>query len=312
MNNKINYILEKIRRVKSDMHSLERHVNTLHENSQRHTFLSSDRTLLLHEIQQIHDETNKLEYEFSLLESDVLELNIQAETKRESESLPRNLGIVAKGLGNDDGFLGTQRLEAMQGIIPRDLRQSQLLLLEKFGHYPCYATLLALPSDKEAIRYFTDFSRELEILSAKNCLIIGIGKKNSSTQSDSKDWEVTINEQVYEGYSMKVAHIFDIQVDKFPCLLIFQDLRSSDHVIINLKDLTAEQISQEFRPIFSAIKKAGSEKESPLKALVQLRVQKHVKNASKSIISELKQVAGHSFDKLAETLVSATIESLLK
>jgi len=132
------------------------------------------------------------------------------------------------------------------------LREWWHSILRDYGRYSCYAIFLALPSDKEIIRYLIDFGNEIDIISGEDCLVIALGKSefrrsgfDEKIQQPSiperfsnfleEMWSAAIKEQVSKGYSVKVAQLFNIEITKFPCLLIFQDIRSSDHALITLK-----------------------------------------------------------------------------
>jgi hypothetical protein len=49
-------------------------------------------------------------------------------------------------------------------------------IAEQYGRYPCIATLLALPADREAIRYATEFGDELDAISQEHRLVIALSK----------------------------------------------------------------------------------------------------------------------------------------
>ena len=58
----------------------------------------------------------------------------------------------------------------------RSVREWWHDVLRNYGYYSCYAIFLALPSDKEIIRYLTDYGRELDLISGENCLVIALSK----------------------------------------------------------------------------------------------------------------------------------------
>lgn len=134
-------------------------------------------------------------------------------------------------------------------------------------HYSCYGIFLLLPSDKEAIRYITNFSDELDLISAADCLIITMSSINfqiSNLHSLSKTWSSVLETQITDGQSIKVANLFNIDYDEFPCLLLFKDIWNEERLTIRLHDRTAEEVATLMRRIFSIIHKAVREKQDPL------------------------------------------------
>ena len=111
-------------------------------------------------------------------------------------------------------------------------------ILRDYDHrYSCSAIFIILPSDKEAIRYLSDFGTEIDIISGDDCLVIVLGKaefKRSGfdekmqrpTMSErltsflEEAWKVAINDHVSKGYSVKIAQLFKVEINQFPCLLV--------------------------------------------------------------------------------------------
>jgi len=182
-------------------------------------------------------------------------------------------------------------------------------LIRNHGFYRCCATPLILPSDKEAIRYFSRFDKEVDLISGESCLVIVFGDMEVNiSQFNSILWNATLTEHIYEGYSTKIAQLFRIGFDKFPCLVLFRDIRSSDHVIVALQGLSVEEIAEKMRTVFSIIQEAVSKNESPLNAVVTHRDRENLLNKGRSVVSELQNLAG----KTLETAVEAWMKSTFK
>jgi hypothetical protein len=199
------------------------------------------------------------------------------------------------------------------------------ILREYKQRYSCFAIFLVLPSDKETIRYLTDFGNELDIISGEDCLVIAIGKSEfrrsgfdervqkptTSEQISSfldEMWNATIREQVSKGYSVKIAQLFSIEVDKFPCLLMFKDIRSSSHLIITLKGMTADEIANRMRSIFSIIHKASTNKIDPLEALAQNQNSETFRKAGENILNKVSGFTEKTFETAIEAWISASIK----
>ncbi len=199
------------------------------------------------------------------------------------------------------------------------------ILREYKQHYSCFAIFLVLPSDKETIRYLTDFGNELDIISGEDCLVIAIGKsefrrsgfdekvQNPTTAEKVSSfldemWNAAIKEHVSKGYSAKIAQLFNIEVDQFPCLLVFKDIRSSNHLLITLKGMAAEEIAGRMRSIFSIIHKAVANKVDPLEALAQNQNEETFKKAGKTILNKVTGFAEKTFETAMEAWINASVK----
>jgi hypothetical protein len=202
------------------------------------------------------------------------------------------------------------------------LRQWWHGILSNHGKYACYAIFLALPSDKETIRYLTKFGRELDLLSGENCLVIALGKtefKRFDLDVEVQDtkrepnffdklWNAVMKEQIEEGYSIKIAQLFEIGFNQFPCLLLFQDIRSPNHVVVTFKGMTAEEIAEKIRSLFSAVQKAILEKQNPLEAVESIQSQESFRKTGQTIVGGLRSIAGKTFETAMEAWIRATIK----
>jgi hypothetical protein len=190
-----------------------------------------------------------------------------------------------------------------------ELREWWHHILRTNGYYECYGIFLTLPADKEALRYLTDFSRELDIITGADCLIIALGKSEFKVSNfDAKNWSLSINEQTEEGYSVKIAEFFGLDLLKFPCLLIFRDIRSPRHVVISLAKMTAEQIADEMRSIFSIIHKAVADKISPLDAIVEHQHMEKLRQTRQTIAGKVTGFAGKTFETAMEAWIGTVIK----
>lgn len=199
--------------------------------------------------------------------------------------------------------------QTFQEESPRSLREWWHSVIREHGHYKCYSIFLVLPSDKEAINYLSEFGKELDIISGDDCLVIAFGKTKFKGQKfDEKIWSDVINEYVDEGISVKIAKMFKIEFTQFPCLLIFKDIRTPEHVIITLKDSTSESIATNMRQVFSVINKAVSKKQDPIHALSLKRKSDSLQKTGLSFISEVQSFAGKTLETAMEAFIKANVQ----
>jgi len=182
-------------------------------------------------------------------------------------------------------------------------------VMRTHGRYSCYAFFLVLPSDKETIRYLTEFGIELNMISGEDCLVIVFGKGELNfSQFDEKLWRMNMEEQISKGYSTKVAELFNIGFDQFPCLVIFRDIRSPEHIIATLKDMKTEEISETMREVFSLIRQATTNKADALTAIENHRNQERLGKTGNTILSQIRSVAG----KTLQTALEAWLKAIIK
>ncbi len=182
-------------------------------------------------------------------------------------------------------------------------------ILRDYERYSCYAIFLMLPFDKEAIRYLVNFGRELDLISGENCLLIALGKTEFRRSGfDEKAWNTTLEEYISEGYSIKVAQLFDINLLEFPCLVVFQDIRSPNHIVVTLKGLTVDQIATQMRSLFSVIQYASSNKQEPLGAIESHRDKENFLRRGNKIISKIRSFAGKTFEIAIEAWIKAIVK----
>lgn len=207
---------------------------------------------------------------------------------------------------NDDRWIGWDPHKYRSDPSFRsELRNWWHEILREKGKYYCYIILLALSSDKEAIRYFKDYGKEIDFITGDKCLVIAL---TSSAITEIKSWEHTMNEYIDGGYSVKVAQLFDVTLDKFPALLVFQDIRSSEHMLYSLSDKSAEEISKIMRAILSIIHKAIANDVLPLEALKNQNLKDDVNKTGQAIFGSIKSITS----KTLETVFQTVIETMIK
>jgi len=181
-------------------------------------------------------------------------------------------------------------------------------ILRKHGYHSCFAIFLLLPSDKEAITYLSEFGKELDLISGENCLVIAFGKTEfKGPKFDEKAWITTLDEHVTEGISIKIAKLFDVEFTQFPCLIIFKDIRSPEHIIVTLKGVTSKDIAEKLREVFSIINIAISKNENPVHALSSKRKKEKFQKTGLSILSEVQSFAGKTLDTMMEAFIKTSI-----
>lgn len=215
-----------------------------------------------------------------------------------------NLAIARVGV-SPEGWLGKNDFE-----IKHSLRDWWHKLLRGYGNYSCYGIFLLLPSDKEAIKYFVEFGDELDLITASDCLIIAFSENEFHTpitHYDDQIWQSVIGQQISEGHSVKVAKHFGIEYEKFPCLVLFKDIRSPNHLIISLKNSSTDEIAAKLRKTFSIVHKAANLKLDPLEAIHRENNKEVFMQKGQSIISDIRSMVGKTF----ETGIEAWIKSSL-
>ena len=191
----------------------------------------------------------------------------------------------------------------------RSLREWWHEILRNCGRYSCYATFLALPADEEMVRYLTDFGSEIDLISGENCLVIALSKNTFKTFGvNRQEWQVLANEHIQKGHSIKIAKLFQVRLDEFPCLLMFEDVRTSQHVTISLKGETAEEIAIRMRVVFSIVQEAITEGKSPLKILESRRRKKELLRKGEAVVSMFRALTEKTFESAIEAWIEASMK----
>jgi hypothetical protein len=203
------------------------------------------------------------------------------------------------------------------------LRNWWFQILRDYGRYPCYAFFLLLPADKEAYNYLTENTEEINLLSGNSCLVLIIcGQAFFITTGGDETFRVdmyTLPEGEnysnyikkltnYVGsslqrsmeYSPEIARYFEIPFDLLPCMVIFKDIRTPEHVVVDLRNMNENEISMALREVFSIIDRAVSKGKYPLRELRRNRKLFVLQQEGKSIISEVRVIAEKTIEKAME------------
>lgn len=184
-----------------------------------------------------------------------------------------------------------------------------VLRLAGNAKYGCYIIFLLLPSDQEARRYLASFGKELDLLSGEHCLVIALGEDEFRRSGfDETMWREALDKHISEGHSVTVAKLFGVKFDSFPCIVVFRDIRSPQHVLVSLKDLTSEEIAQKLRALFSVIGDAIVSGEDPVDYIERSQQKEDFLKKGKSIISGLRTFAGNSFQTAIEAWLKSVIQ----
>lgn len=276
----------------------------------------------------LQSKADELSQIFSTINDQILQINVQTvenllpsftddiQSCQESIVIASSkLSQISESLQNSANNLVTAD-RAEHVAIARDSDSNSLRnwwhsILREHGKYSIFGIFLVLPGDAETIRYLVD-SEEIHLVSGKNCLIIGLGNKQVQPAFSVEAWKQVIQEQVSEGHSLTVAKIFGINISDFPCLLLFEDIRKSHYIQVSLKGMTANEISEKLRIIFTSVDNAVTAKNKPLLALQVLRIGDKFRKNGNVIISELRKLAGISLESAIESIISATVKSIIK
>ena len=83
----------------------------------------------------------------------------------------------------------------------------------------------------------------------------------------------------------------NIELLNFPCLLIFQDICFSEHALITLKGMVAEEIAQRMYATFSIIYTAATDKKPIIDTLAYHQNSEALRKAGKTIFSKASGIA---------------------
>lgn len=282
--------------------------------------------VLIKEVLALVDERNQVEKELaaSIESGEKIRLSVRRDeiVNKLKELSPKVQALsstisssvaVSAVVGNVIGILiGDDNAVVNQVFTKKDshsLRTWWHSILREFGKYPCYAIFLLLPSDKEAINYFSEFGKELDLLSGKDCLVIAFGKTEfKGPKFDETNWSTFVDEHVSEGISITLAKVFNVEYTQFPCLILFKDIRQPEHVVFSLKDCTTENIAQDMRQVFSIINKAVSKEQDPIHALSLFRKTENFQKTGLSIVNGIQSFAGKTLDTAMEAYIKASIK----
>lgn len=169
-------------------------------------------------------------------------------------------------------------------------------LLREQRKYSCYSIFLGLPSDKETMRYLTEYRDDLQIISNSTTLVMTTGSdKFLHVDINGESLSIEID---YE----KITRMFGADYAMFPCMVVFEGLSSSNRVHIILNGMTAEEIFEKMKMIFSIIQKSVREKKSPLEAIQQHKNDERLKYAGKTVIGAVNKIVGHTYTTIIQEL----------
>jgi hypothetical protein len=191
----------------------------------------------------------------------------------------------------------------------KELRNWWHNILRHHGHYKGYLLFLTLPSNEEANRYLRDFGQELHLITGKKVLVIILTDMAILRHDFDKNLlPIAVNNQVMQGHSLKMAEQFGVKIDEFPCMLFFENISSSEHILLTLKQLTSLEIAAYIRNIIDVINAAVKTKSSPSTALKQyLRDMSQVKVTNK-IFGALKELPIKTLSVAIETWLKSIIQ----
>lgn len=170
-------------------------------------------------------------------------------------------------------------------------------LVREQRKYSCYAIFLVLPSDKEAIRYLTEYSSDLHIFSSSNALVMTIGSDGYlHTNIDGKKLSVEI-----KNYA-KLTRVFDIDYTAIPCMIVFEGLNSPNRMPVMLKGMTAEETSEKMKAIFSIIEKSAREQKSPIVVLQKHKNDEKLRHLGKTVIGTASNIFEFTYTTIIQEL----------
>ena len=184
----------------------------------------------------------------------------------------------------------------------RSFREWWQTILRTSGKFPCYAIFFTLQSDEEVNHYLLNFGKELAIVTGKDCLVIVLGNSYFFTigninfgESEYDDYYVEFMEKyICDGESERVAKLFGVTLGQFPCVIFFQDIRSSKFLLLPLQNLSTQDIAKEFRNIFSNIRSefGARPQNETLNIIERYLFRKGLKENGDQIIYYIKSLIG--------------------
>lgn len=189
------------------------------------------------------------------------------------------------------------------------LREWWHQIIRRYGTYLSYAMILALQSDEEIVHYLKRFGKELHLITGENCLVITLTKLGFMQYgADDEFMPLAVDEHIVEGYCLQVSRLFNIRFDEFPCLLLFRDIRKPEHIKVSLKGLSAEEIAQEMRELFSVVDEAARQDKDILEAVDRHSRKQAVSEKTKAIWSGIQGFAGKTLETIMEAFVKASVK----
>ena len=197
--------------------------------------------------------------------------------------------------------------------VPSKLREWWHQILREHGRYKCYAVFLALPSDEELAYYLLRSGKEIDLISGEDCLVLVFSALRFVHVGPNQNvWRLSVSEHVDKGYSVRLAEIPNIRLDEFPCLVLFRDVRSPEHVTIDLRGLTVDDIIRSMRVVFSVVQVAALNQQDPLAAVESYRDNQRFIHNGKTIIGKVGKFAGKTVEAIMEAYIEAYAKAGVK
>jgi hypothetical protein len=201
-------------------------------------------------------------------------------------------------------------IEPLKAKDPSSVRKWWHKILREEGRYACYALFLVLPSDKDTIHYLLQYGTELDLITGDDCLVISLGdtQVKRSDGLGRESWGEMVKQHVGKGYSVKMAQFLGIDLDDFPCFVIFEDIRSSKHIAITLKGMGTKEIAEKMRSVFSTIHKALANKQSPIDRVEKVESKERLVKRGQTVANKIGHIAEKTFEKAIEIWVETVIK----
>ena len=106
-----------------------------------------------------------------------------------------------------------------------------------------------------------------------------------------------------------MAKLFGIGFARLPCLLLFHNISSPEHLVVSWKGMSAAQIAPKMRSVFSIVSKAVEDDMDPLKELQRKRKIRRLQKAGRAIISTLREWGGMTLTTAMEAVIRSALPS---
>lgn len=182
-------------------------------------------------------------------------------------------------------------------------------VLREHGKHACFGFFLALPSDRNVANYLKDHGEELHALVDGDCLLLTVTDlKFERPGADDPNWLAAIDDFVSRGHSVRLGRLFSVDYTDFPCLLLFENIDSEAHILIDLKRMGHEEIAEKLRETFSIVHRANSEGQSPIGELYRFRNSKRLRRAGATVIHKIGSFAGTTYQLGVEAAIKAMLD----
>lgn len=160
--------------------------------------------------------------------------------------------------------------------------------------YPLYCMVLATEADQSVSSFIEMHRKELaEIVGDKCCLVYFRDSEEAKLLKQFR-----FNE--HADRVMQFIKIIDIQPNKLPCLVFFEQIDSGDFVYVDLGKKSVSELMELFRDLFTFIYK---QKEVTLSAVKKYKFSQKVQTTRKNISNNLKQFSIEMVSELMKSLL---------